>query len=71
MSPEVAKCDEAMTNKLALLDKDLSRIRTGRASISVLDNIRIDYYGTLTPLNQVASLATPDARTIVDIGRTG
>ena len=40
--------------------KELSSIRTGRASISILDNIQVDYYGTPTPINQVAQLATPD-----------
>ena len=65
MSVELEKCDEAMANKIAQLEKELSRVRTGRASVSILDNIRVEYYGTLTPLNQVASLSTPDARTIV------
>ncbi len=40
--------------------RELATMRTGRASLAVLDGIRVDYYGTLTPLNQVGSLATPD-----------
>jgi len=40
--------------------KELASIRTGRASISILDNIQINYYGTPTPINQVAQLGTPD-----------
>ena len=44
--------------------KRLSHIRTGRASVSLLDGIRVDYYGTPTPLNQVASLAAPEPRLI-------
>jgi len=40
--------------------KDLSKLRTGRANISLLEDIKIDYYGTLTPLNQVATLGVPD-----------
>ena len=46
------------------LKKDLGKVRTGRASVSILDGIRVDYYGTPTPLNQVASLNVPDPRLI-------
>ncbi|MEK8022685.1 MAG: ribosome recycling factor [Candidatus Hydrogenedentota bacterium] len=45
--------------------KELGSIRTGRASISMLDEIRVDMYGTMLPINQVATLSTPDARMIV------
>jgi ribosome recycling factor len=44
--------------------RDLGKVRTGRANLSVLDGVRVDYYGTPTPLNQVASLAVADARLI-------
>jgi ribosome recycling factor len=47
------------------LKRELAKVRTGRASLSLLDGVRVDYYGTPTPLNQVASLSTPDARLIV------
>lgn len=47
------------------LKKDLAKVRTGRASLTLLDGVRIDYYGTPTPLTQVASCSTPDARLIV------
>ncbi len=43
----------------------IAKVRTGRASATLLDNIRIDYYGSATPLPQVASVSTPDARTIL------
>jgi ribosome recycling factor len=46
------------------LRKDLSRIRTGRANLSLLDGIRVDYYGTSTPLSGVASLSVPEPRLI-------
>jgi ribosome recycling factor len=46
------------------LKKDLAKVRTGRASVSILDGVRVDYYGTPTPLNQVASLNVPDPRLI-------
>jgi ribosome recycling factor len=54
----IAKANEA-------LKKDLAKVRTGRANLALVDGVRVDYYGTPTPLNQVASLSTPDARLIV------
>lgn len=56
--------DGSMAKALDSLKRELSKVRTGRANLSILDGIRVDYYGTPTPLNQVASLATPDARLI-------
>jgi ribosome recycling factor len=47
------------------LKNELKRVRTGRASLSLLDGIRVDYYGTQTPLNQMASLSVPESRLIV------
>lgn len=47
-----------------LLRIELSKMRTGRASLSILDDIKVDYYGSPTPLNQVATLNTPDPRLI-------
>lgn len=44
--------------------RDLTKIRTGRANVALLDGIKVDYYGTPTPLNQVASLNVPDPRMI-------
>jgi ribosome recycling factor len=46
------------------LKKELAKIRTGRASLSVLESVRVNYYGTLTPLSGVASLAVPEPRLI-------
>ncbi len=45
--------------------KELATIRTGRASVNLLDQIRVDYYGTPSPLNQLATLSVPDASTIL------
>ena len=56
--------EHKMERSIEALRKDLSRIRTGRASLSLLDGIGIDYYGTATPLNQVATLAVPESRLI-------
>jgi ribosome recycling factor len=47
------------------LRRELTAVRTGRASLHLLDGIRVDYYGTATPLNQVATLSVPEARLIV------
>jgi ribosome recycling factor len=44
--------------------RDLAKVRTGRANISMLDGVKVEYYGTMTPLNQVASLNVPDPRLI-------
>ena len=53
-----------MDQTIKALQKDLNGIRTGRASISLLDGIRVDYYGTITPLNQIATISIPESRLI-------
>ncbi len=57
-------CKEKMDGAIDHLKKELLHIRAGKASPSMLDGIVIDYYGSMTPLNQVANVSTPDARTI-------
>jgi ribosome recycling factor len=47
------------------LRRELGNVRTGRANLHLLDGVRVDYYGTATPLNQVATLSVPEARLIV------
>ncbi len=54
----------SMQKAVDALKKELDRVRTGRASLTLLDGIRVDYYGTLTPLKQMASLAVPESRLI-------
>jgi ribosome recycling factor len=56
---------ESMEKTITSLNKELNRVRTGRANLSLLDGIRVDYYGTLTPLNQMASLSVPESRLIM------
>lgn len=56
---------ERMGKSETALQNELKRVRTGRASLALLDGIRVDYYGTATPLNQMASLSVPEARLIV------
>lgn len=58
------KATERMKKAIEVLRQALSKMRTGRASLSVLDDIRVDYYGTQTPLKQLATLSVPDARTL-------
>lgn len=58
------KTSERMKKSLEALRHELSKLRTGRASLSILDDVRADYYGTPTPLNQLATLSVPDPRTI-------
>ncbi|MFC1857322.1 ribosome recycling factor [Thermodesulfobacteriota bacterium] len=55
---------ERMGKSAETLKNELKRLRTGRASLSLLDGIRLDYYGAVTPLNQMASLAVPEGRLI-------
>jgi ribosome recycling factor len=55
---------ESMGKTVEALKRELKRIRTGRASLSILDGIKVDYYGTPTPLNQMATLAVPESRLI-------
>ena len=61
---EIAQARNRMEKAVEDLRKELATIRTGRASISILDNIQVDYYGVPTPINQVAQLGTPDATLI-------
>ena len=51
-----------MDQALEHLKRDLTGLRTGRASVALLDGIRVDYYGTMTQLKQVANISTPEAR---------
>ena len=55
---------ESMRKSIEALKRELNRVRTGRASLSILDGIKVDYYGTLTKLNQMATLAVPESRQI-------
>ena len=64
MEAVVKDCQDKMDKRVKSFDHDLQKVRTGRASISLLDGVKVDYYGAPTPLNQVATLSTPDPRTI-------
>lgn len=57
---EIAQIRKRMEKAIEDIRKELASIRTGRASISILDNIQVDYYGVPTPINQVAQLSAPE-----------
>lgn len=59
------KFEENLNNTISFLNKELVKIRTGKAHPSLFDGIKIDYYGNPTPLNQIANINIPDAKTIV------
>lgn len=59
------KAEEKMQSSIEYLDEALAHIRAGKANPRILDGIKLDYYGSLTPLSGVASISTPDARTII------
>jgi ribosome recycling factor len=61
----LASLRDDIDKTLAAFKKELSHVRTGRASTSLLDGILVDYYGNKTPLNQVASLSAPEATLLV------
>ncbi len=64
MKADLKPYEAKMKKTLDVLSKDLAAIRAGRANPHVLDKITIDYYGTATPLNQVAAIASPDPRSL-------
>ncbi|AIQ59194.1 ribosome recycling factor [Paenibacillus borealis] len=57
--------EERMEKAILSLKRDLSTLRAGRASTSLLDRIQVEYYGAPTPLNQLANISTPDSRTLL------
>jgi ribosome recycling factor len=66
MEPQIIKeCEVKMQKAISALGKEMGKIRTGRASLTLLDDIRVNYYGTSTPLNQAATLSVPESRLIV------
>jgi ribosome recycling factor len=60
----VSDTKSKMARAIDVLKSEFLKLRTGRASPSILDDIRVEYYGTLVPLNQVSNLSVPDARLI-------
>ena len=65
MSPENKVYDEKMVKTIEVVKSNFAAVRAGRANAGVLDRILVEYYGTPTPLNQVAAISSPDPRTLV------
>lgn len=62
--PTTQRVNQLMEGAIEHLKREFTAIRTGRASLGLLDHIKIDYYGTPTPLKQVANLGIPESRLI-------
>lgn len=60
----LSETDEAMKRAIRHLEAELQKIRAGKASPAMLEGVKVDYYGTMTPLSQVGNISTPDPRTI-------
>ena len=69
MTEEVEFCleeaKESMHNAVLHLEKELQKVRAGKASPQMLEGVKIDYYGVMTPIDQTANISTPDARQII------
>ena len=63
--PELLAAEPKMQRAIEAMDRDLAGIRTGRASTALVERIAVDYYGTPTPLNQIAGISTPDPHLIL------
>lgn len=61
----IKETEERMNKSLHVFDAELTKIRTGRASTALVEHISVVYYGTTTPINQLATISTPEARTIL------
>ena len=60
----IKKADDRMKKTIESFRKELSSIRTGRASVALVENVNVEYYGTQTPIKQLANLSTPDPKQI-------
>lgn len=65
IQPILKKAEEKMASAIAFLDEELARIRAGKANPKILDGVRVPYYGDLVSLANVASINTPDAKTLM------
>lgn len=61
----ILEAEDKMDKTVHVFDSELSKIRTGRASTALVEHISVDYYGTQTPINQLATISTPESRTIL------
>lgn len=61
----IEEAEEGMNNALSHLDREFQKIRAGKASPAMLEGVRVDYYGSMTPIDQVSNINTPDPRQII------
>jgi len=64
IKPVLKKAEENMESTILFLDETLAHIRAGKANIRILDGVKVDYYGSHVPISNVATITTPDAKTI-------
>lgn len=64
MQAQLKKAEESMNRRIDHLRTEYSEIRAGRANPAVLDKVKVDYYGTMTPVNQLAAVSVTEARTL-------
>ena len=62
---DYSKFEEKMSKSISILEENFAEVRAGRANPAILNKITVDYYGTPTPINQVAGISVPEARLIV------
>ena len=65
MQELIKNTEERMTKSLSALEREYNAVRAGRANVSVLDRVTVDYYGAPTPIQQMAAVSVPEARTLV------
>ncbi|MGC9139184.1 ribosome recycling factor [Athalassotoga sp.] len=65
VNPLISQAREKMEKSIASVKTELMHIRTGRASVALLDEVKLDYYGTPTPISQVASISVSESRTLL------
>ncbi len=65
MDDYLKEVERKMEKSISLLEREFGKLRTGRASVALLDSVRVEYYGKKVPLNQVATLSVPESRLIV------
>ena len=61
----IEEIKENMSNTLMFFDRELQKIRAGKANPQMLDSVRVDYYGNMTAISKVANINTPDAKQII------
>lgn len=60
----LSEASDSMKKAISHLEKELLKVRAGRANAAMLNGVMVEYYGSMTPLNQVSNISTPDARTL-------